>query len=91
MRTIFSDQQTNATTDWFDMQSEWSTVVASGTFDTATVTLEVRDGPGFDAVTVSDLVFTSADAVNFLSRGLQIRGKVESAGASTSVSLVIHD
>ncbi len=67
-------------------------ITASGTFDGASVSLEIRlqEGPG-EWITVDDATFTAANIkqVFLLGEIFEIRGALASAGGSTSVSLEV--
>lgn len=64
-------------------------VEAGGTFDSATVSLETSSDDGTTWLNHTSTNLTAAGAVVFKlpSRGLLVRGKVASAGGSTSVFL----
>ena len=65
-----------------------ATVIASGTFDGATVSLECKGALG-DWAAISDASFSQAGSVTLLGGGFELRGVVTGAGASTSVNLEV--
>jgi hypothetical protein len=69
----------------------FGTAIAEGTFDGATVTLEARRaGVGEWIAVGSYTTFTAAGFGNFqLANGVELRGSVSSAGATTSVTLTV--
>jgi hypothetical protein len=66
-------------------------VIAFGTFDTCTVTLEFSPDEGDNWYTVgTDTTFTSEGWSNFeINGGCKLRGSVSSVGGSTDISLGI--
>jgi len=64
------------------------TLIATGTFDGATVSLEMK-GQHTEWVAVADSSFTQAGTASLLGGGFKIRGVVTSAGASTDVNLEV--
>jgi hypothetical protein len=62
---------------------------ASGTFNGATLTLETSSDEGVTWINHTDTAQTAAGALAIFlpTRGLLVRGKVTSAGGSTSVTL----
>lgn len=67
-----------------------SWVVVSGTFDGASVALEIRRPEG-EWITVENATFTEAGIVeiNLLGAAFEIRGGLTDAGASTSLTLEV--
>ncbi len=61
---------------------------ASGTFDGATVGLEIKPNGGADWITESDMEFTEEGIKALLvPHSMQIRGTVASAGGSTDITM----
>ena len=100
MQAIFEDQETNATSAVYQVGSiasrkahpgiagETITVMAAGTFDGATVTLEAAPRAAGPWLAIPDGAFTAATVqLTALSRRVYLRAVVTSAGASTSLSV----
>ena len=96
MRALLLNQTANVTTDALALSSiynkadsEYWTVICSGTFDGATATLQIK-GPSGDWVSLTETTFTAASAiVTPLSPNVSVRAVVSSAGASTDITLEI--
>ena len=96
MITLFKNQTTNATSREFllggffnQLDSSFWTVICSGTFDGATVKLEVR-GPEGGWVEFDDATFTEPGAVvTPLSARAFVRAVLSDADTNTAVTLEV--
>ncbi|MAF24529.1 hypothetical protein CL634_02995 [bacterium] len=61
-------------------------MVVTGTFDSATVSLQMSPDDGSTWITVSGSSLTSADCKNFDLNSCDLRLAITSAGASTSIN-----
>lgn len=84
---------TNQTTDGNGSAITWpggrGTLIITGTFDGATLSIQARaqDGSDSDFATIKDGSFTAAEPVNVdLGEGTKIRANVSSAGGSTNLT-----
>jgi hypothetical protein len=83
---IFTARTTDGSSASFESNGRVVTVVVNGTFDGATVTIEVSPNLGTTWIPTT-VTFTSAGVQNFVSGvGFSHRATVSSAGASTSLN-----
>lgn len=88
MTIFFSEQTANGNSESATHTGGPLTVFCDGTFDGATVKLQVRR-PGGDWQDDTDLTFTAGGHINLqLVSGVEMRGDISGVGASTSVNLV---
>lgn len=86
--TLLNTQTTNATSDAFVLSSPKGAVAVSGTFDTATIAIQMSiDG----TIWTEAETFTSAGlkVFQFIKRG-QVRAVLTSAGGSTSLTVKLE-
>ena len=96
MRALLLNQTANVTTDALALSSIYNksdsehwTVICSGTFDGATVTLQVR-GPSGGWVDFPETTWTEPSAVvTPLSPNVSVRAVVSGASGTTSITLEI--
>jgi hypothetical protein len=87
---LFEDQDANANGDTFNFVGGKCMLLAFGTFDTCSMTVQVSHN-GTEWINYSTVTaITAAKAVDLeLPAGIFIRGVMASVGASTSASLVL--
>jgi hypothetical protein len=90
--TFFENQTTNATSEAYDITDGGIRALkATGTFDSATITIEMTFAGDSNWAPIQSYQFTEADIkkVTSLKTGLQMRAVLSTAGASTNVTLII--
>lgn len=89
--TFFDNQTTNATSDPYKVQDGgYRLIKATGTFDSATVTIQV-DFDDDEFAPVVAYVFTAPDIkeIQPLKTGVRLRAVLANAGASTDITIKI--
>lgn len=86
-KEFFSGATANGDSSEFTWDKDEETIVISGTFDGATITLKQKDTAGGDYVNIPGGAFTAGTAVRVKAgKGSVVKATISSAGASTSIT-----